>query len=153
GRRKARVLLAKAHLKVHRQRLDHAHNTALDLVRRFDAIYFENLNIRGMVRNHPLAKAISDAGWGIFLNVLAAKAEYAGRVAEEVNPAGTSQECADCGARVPKKLSDRWHSCPWCGSERHRDHNSGLNILNRGGQFRPAISTPLGVLAGEAAGF
>jgi putative transposase len=152
-RAKARVLVAKAHLAVRRQRLDYAHKVALNLTRRFDQIAVERLNIRGMVRNHPLARAISDAGWGIFLSVLRGKAEWAGRAVVEVNPSGTSQECADCAEKVPKRLSQRWHSCPWCGSQRHRDHNAAINILNRGGQLRSALSIPLGVLAGEAAGF
>lgn len=132
-RRKARALLAKAHLKVKRQRLDFCHKIAHELVERFDAIYVEKLNIRGMVRNHPLAKAISDAGWGLFLNILRAKAESAGRRVVEVDPAGTSQNCSSCGEKVPKKLSERWHSCPYCGCELHRDHNAALNIQKKGG--------------------
>jgi putative transposase len=133
GRKKARVLLAKAHLRVKRARLDFCHKTALDLVTRFDVIYVEKLNIRGMVRNHPLAKAISDAGWGLFLSVLRAKAASAGRVVVEVNPAYTSQTCSGCGALVPKKLADRWHSCPYCELSLHRDHNAAICVLKKGG--------------------
>jgi putative transposase len=132
-RRKARVLLAKAHLKVKRGRLDFCHKTALDLVRAFDVIYVEKLNIRGMVRNHPLAKAIFDAGWGLFLSVLRAKAASAGRVVVEVNPAGTSQTCSGCGAHVPKTLKDRWHSCPYCDLSLHRDENAAIRVLQVGG--------------------
>lgn len=111
-RRKARELLAKAHLKVKRARQDFAHKTARALVNEYDHIAVEKLNIRGMVRNHPLAKAISDAGWGLFLSILSAKAASAGRVVVEVNPAGTSQVCALCGESVPNRLAVRWHSCP-----------------------------------------
>lgn len=132
-RRKARVLVAKAHLKVKRARLDFCHKAALDLVRAYDVIYVEKLNIRGMVRNHPLAKAISDAGWGLFLSVLRAKAASAGRQVVEVNPAGTSQTCSGCGAHVPKKLKDRWHSCPYCELSLHRDHNAAIRVLQVGG--------------------
>lgn len=153
NRRKAVETLARAHQKVQRARLDFCHKTARGLVERFDTLAVEKLNIRGMVRCHPLALSISDAGWGIFLQVLAAKAESAGRRVVEVNPAGTSQQCSRCGERVPKKLSQRWHSCPYCDCELQRDHNAALNIKNRGGQLRPALSIPLGVLAGEAAGF
>jgi putative transposase len=131
-RKKARVLLAKAHLKVARARLDFCHKTALDLVRRFDVIYVEHLNIRGMVRNHPLSKAISDAGWGLFLSILRAKAASAGRVVKEVNPAGTSQTCSGCGAHVPKTLADRWHTCPDCDLSLHRDHNAAIRVLQVG---------------------
>jgi putative transposase len=132
-RRKARVLLAKVHLRIQRAGLDHAHKVAQDLVSRFDTIYVEKLNIRGMVRNHPLAQAISDAGWGLFLSILRAKAASAGRVVVEVNPAGTSQTCSGCGAHVPKALKDRWHSCPYCEVSLHRDHNAALRVLQVGG--------------------
>jgi putative transposase len=132
-RQKARVLLAKAHLGVQRARLDHAHKVAHDLVSRFDTIYVEKLNIRGMVRNHPLAQAISDAGWGLFLSVLRAKAASAGRVVVAVNPAGTSQTCSGCGAHVPKRLSERWHSCPSCELSLHRDQNAALRVRQVGG--------------------
>jgi putative transposase len=131
-RAKARVLLAKAHLHVQRQRRDFAHKTALALVRRFDGIAVENLNIRGMLRNHALAKHIQDAGWGQFRQILSDKAASAGRVVVAVNPAGTSQACSACGSHVPKKLSDRWHSCPYCGRALDRDHNAALNIKTRG---------------------
>jgi putative transposase len=143
-RRKARELLAKAHLKVKRARQDFAHKTARALVNEYDQIAVEKLNIRGMVRNHPLAKSISDAGWGLFLTILIAKAASAGRVVVEVNPAGTSQLCAQCGERVPKRLAVRWHSCPYCGCELHRDHNAALNILKRGGGTAFGEALPLG---------
>lgn len=132
-RHKARELLAKAHLKVKRARQDFAHKTARALVNNYDHIAVEKLNIRGMVRNHPLAKSISDAGWGRFLRILIAKAASAGRVVVAVNPAGTSQLCAQCGETVPKRLAVRWHSCPYCGCELHRDHNAARNILKKGG--------------------
>jgi putative transposase len=131
-RRKAKAQLAKAHLKVKRARLDFCHKVAHELVQRFDTIAVEKLNIHGMVRNHPLAKAISDAGWGLFLSVLAAKAANAGRRVVEVNPAGTSQQCSGCGETVPKKLSVRWHSCPYCECSLHRDLNAALNIQKKG---------------------
>ena len=130
-RKKARVLLAKAHLKVRRARLDFCHKTAHGLVVRFDTIAVEKLNITGMVKNHPLAKSISDAGWGLFVSILTPKAESAARQVSAVNPAYTSQDCFNCGKRVPKKLSVRLHSCPHCGFEANRDHNAALNILNK----------------------
>ncbi len=132
-RKKARVLLAKAHLKVRRARLDFCHKTAHGLVVRFDTIAVEKLNIKGMVKNHHLAKSISDAGWGLFVSVLTQKAESAARRVVAVNPAYTSQNCFNCGMRVPKALSVRLHSCPHCGFEAHRDHNAALNILKNSG--------------------
>jgi putative transposase len=132
-RRKARILLAKAYLKVKRTRLDFCHKTALDLVRRFDTIVVEDLNVQGMARNPVLAKAILDAGWGLFLKVLRDKAARAGRAVVEVDPSGTSQICSRCGQSVPKTLAQRWHSCPQCGLELHRDINSAREIWKRGG--------------------
>lgn len=143
-RRKAHELLAKAHLKVQRARQDFAHKTARTLVNEYDHIAVEKLNIRGMARNHPLAKSISDAGWGLFLSILIAKAASAGRVVVEGNPAGTSQVCAQCGESVPKRLAVRWHSCPYCGCELHRDHNAALNILKRGGGAAFGEALPMG---------
>ena len=136
--------MAKAHLKVQRTRLDFVHKSARALVNEYDQIVVEKLNIKGMVRNHPLAKSISDAGWGLFVNVLRAKAVSAGRVVLEVNPAGTSQICAACGEHVPKRLAVRWHSCPYCGCELHRDHNAALNILQKGGGTAFGEALPLG---------
>ncbi|GIV87821.1 MAG: transposase [Chloroflexus sp.] len=140
---KARTLLANAHLKVKRTRWDFAHTIARALVNEDDHIVVEKLNIRGMVRNHRLATSIHDAGWGVFLNILLAKAASAGRVVVEVNPAGTSQMCAQCGESVPKRLAVRWHSCPYCGCELHRDHTAALNILKKGGGTAFGEALPL----------
>ena len=131
-RRKAMRLLAKAHLKVKRQRRDFHHKTALHLVQRHDTIYYEDLQMANMLRNHHLAKSISDAGWAAFLSILAYKAACAGRRVVAVNPAFTSQTCFGCGVVVKKGLSIRWHTCPECGTSLHRDHNAALNILTRG---------------------
>lgn len=142
--RKARDLLARAYLKVKRARLDFAHKTARALVNEYDRIVTERLNIQGMLRNHPLAKSIVDAGWGLFLKILRAKAESAGRIVIEINPSGTSQNCSQCGEYVPKRLSTRWHSCPYCGCQMHRDQNAALNILQKGGGTAFGEALPLG---------
>ena len=89
-RRKAVVLLAKAHQTVKRQRQDFHHKVALQLVQTNDTIYHEDLQTANMVKNHHLAKSISDAGWSQFLSILAAKAAYAGRRVVAVPPAYTS---------------------------------------------------------------
>jgi putative transposase len=134
-RRKAVKLLAKQHLKVRRQRLDHHHKTALTLVQRYDTIYYEALQVANMVQHHHLAKSIADAGWSQFCTILVFKAENAGKQAVAVPPAYTSQICSGCGVVVQKGLSVRWHACPDCGTSLHRDHNAALNIL-RVGQTR-----------------
>jgi putative transposase len=107
-RRKAVALLAKAHQTVRRQRADFHHKTALALVRANDVIYHEDLQVRNMVRNHHLAKSISDAGWAAFLSILSYKAACADRRVVAVNPAFTSQTCSGCGVLVQK-------GCPSAG--------------------------------------
>jgi putative transposase len=131
-REKAKLMLAKAHLRVARARLDFHHKTAYALVRRFDTLYVENLNIRGMFKNHHLARVIADAGWGQFFLVLKQKAENAIKTVVEVCPKNTSQNCCVCGEYVPKALSCRTHSCPYCGLVLHRDKNAAENIRKKG---------------------
>jgi putative transposase len=149
-RRKAVKLLAKAHQKVRRQRRDFHHKTASALVRQYDTIYHEDLQVANMVRNHHLAKSIADAGWSGFLGILAFKAACAGKRAVAVPPAYTSQACSGCGVMVQKGLSVRWHACPECGTSLHRDHNAARNILALGekesavGQTVQALTQPVG---------
>jgi len=139
-RRKAVQLLAKAHQKVRRQRADFHHKTALALVRANDTIYHEALQTANMLRNHHLAKSISDAGWAAFLNILSFKAACAGRSVVAVNPAFTSQRCSGCGIIVAKGLSVRWHSCPDCGTSLHRDHNAAKNIERLGQSLQGGVA-------------
>jgi putative transposase len=135
-RRKAVQLLARAHQTVRRQRQDFHHKTALALVRANDTSYHENLQTANMVKNHHLAKSISDAGWGVFLITLAYKAACAGRRIVGVHPAYTSPRCSGCGVMIQKGLSVRWHSCPDCGKSLHRDHNAARNIARLGRSLR-----------------
>jgi len=128
---------------VQRQRRDFQHKTARALLKQYDTIYLEDLQVRNMVRNPHLAKSISDASWGQFRTILAAKAACAGRRVVAVPPAYTSQDCSGCGERVLKSLSVRTHVCPACGLVLDRDQNAALNIL-RAGQARQALTWPDG---------
>ncbi len=130
-RRKAVHHLRHVHLRVQRSRKSFHFTEASRLARRFNPIIVETLNIKGMVRNHCLARSIADASWGRFLGILSRSAESAGGASIAVEARGTSQECAKCGRVVPKTLSDRWHVCP-CGYVVPRDENSANVILNRG---------------------
>ena len=134
-RRKAVQMLAKAHLKVKRQRADFHHKTALHLVQQHDTIYHEDLQTVNMLKNHHLAKSIADAGWSAFLSILAATAAYAGRRVVAVPPAYTSQTCSGCGVVVKKGLSGPLASWPECGASLHRDHNAARNIERLGRAF------------------
>ena len=130
GRRTAVKQLQRAHAHVRNTRRDFHHKVARELVERYSVIFVEDLNIKGMTRG-MLAKSVSDAGWGSFLQILRDKAEEAGRVVLGVNPSGTSQTCP-CGAPVPKTLSQRWHECSACGLSLARDHVSALVIQGLG---------------------
>jgi putative transposase len=139
-RRKAVALLAKAHQKVQRQRMDFHRKVVLTLVRENDVIYYEDLHTANMVKNHHLAKSIQDAGWSQFLSILAAKAAYAGKRVVAVPAAYTSQTCSGCGVMVSKGLSIRWHACPECGTSLHRDHNAAKNIERLGQSRRGGVT-------------
>ena len=129
-RRKAVVLLRKIHQHIFNQRNNHQHKLARKLVNQFGKIFVEDLNVRGL-SSGMLAKAVQDASWASFIAKLRYKAEEAGRQLVKVDPRGTSQRCP-CGARVPKKLSDREHVCTKCGLVSTRDHVSAMEILRLG---------------------
>ncbi len=131
NRNKQRIKVAKVHRKIRNQRKDFVHKTSRQLVNNYDHIVFENLQIRNMLKNHHLAKSISDAGWYQLQQFVSYKAEWAGKIVEFVNPRGTSQNCSSCGQTVHKDLSVRIHSCPYCGLVLDRDHNAAINILNK----------------------
>jgi putative transposase len=126
---KARKALSKQHLHVQRQREDYARKVAYALVMSSDLIAFEDLHVRNMVKNHHLAKSISDAGWSLFLGWVQYYADLAGIECIAVPPAYTSQNCSGCGQMVQKSLSVRTHGCPHCGLILDRDQNAALNIL------------------------
>jgi putative transposase len=130
-RRKAKVLVAKAHRHVANQRKHFHHKTAHDLVEAYGTICHEDLAVKNMVQNHCLAKSIHDAAWAQFIAILTSKAEEAGRTVIAVNPRGTSQTCV-CGEPVPKGLSDRWHLCPRCHVSLPRDQVSAMLIKQTG---------------------
>jgi putative transposase len=129
NRKKARKQLAKAHLKVQRQREDFARKTANALITSSDVIAYEDLKIRNMVRNRKLAKSIQDAGWGTFLQWVRYYGNMHGISIVAVPAHFTSQECSACGTLVKKSLSMRTHICTGCGVVLDRDHNAALNIL------------------------
>ncbi|HVA92626.1 MAG TPA: transposase [Chloroflexota bacterium] len=161
-RKKAKLLVAKAHRRIRNQRKDFHHQTARALVRIHGLIAVEAIQIANLVRRPApilgvtaaegtqvslpngaaakagLNKSINDAGWGAFLAILSSKAAEAGCAVIAVNPAGTSQTCSGCGRRCPKDLSVRWHVCPHCGCSLQRDVNAARNILARVGKTRQA---------------
>jgi len=144
-RKEKRKQARRIHERIANRRRNFAHQLSHALVSMFGMIAFEDLNIKGMVRNHCLAKSISDAAWNQLVQFTAYKAEYAGRRSVQVDPRFTSQTCSACGLIVKKTLSERIHDCS-CGLNLDRDHNAALNILALGLQS-------LSLSAKEAASF
>jgi putative transposase len=137
------------------------HKTALALVRRYDVIYMEAIQVanlsrrpepkpddtggyahNGASRKAGLNKSVQDAGWRQFLSILAYKAACAGKRVEAVNPAYTSQDCSGCGERLQISLSVRTYVCTTCGLMLDRDENAARNIVWRGQRLRglPALA-------------
>jgi putative transposase len=137
NRRKACRILARKHQTIANQRSDFFHKLSNQLLKEYDYIAIEDLNIKGMLKNHKLAKSISDAAWGTFAGILSSKAENAGKKVVRVPAAFTSQDCSACGERVRKTLATREHRCinPLCGLVLHRDHNAAINVLGRADQL------------------
>lgn len=131
NRNKARGKLALVHLKISRQRKDHAVKLARCVITSNDVVVYEDLRIKNLVKNHCLAKSINDAGWYQFRVWLEYFGKVFKRITVAVNPAYTSQECSECGVIVKKSLSTRTHICQ-CGCVLDRDKNAALNILNKG---------------------
>ncbi|MHC5719373.1 MAG: RNA-guided endonuclease InsQ/TnpB family protein, partial [Nostoc sp.] len=111
GRQKAIKQLGKQHKKVADKRSYFHFKTANNLLKKYDVVAVEDLNVKGLARTR-LAKSILDAGWSSFLSILTNKAVNAGLVVIPVKASGTSQDCSSCGVKVPKKLHERWHDCP-----------------------------------------
>ena len=157
NRAKARHRVAVIHRKVREARLDHAHKTALRLIRDNQAIYAEDLAVSGLMRTR-LAKSVADAGWSQLLRLIEEKAAQYGRTFRRIGRfEPTSQVCSTCGVKDgPKPLSVRTWACAACGAVHDRDVNAARNILAAGradksnacrGQVRPAA---LLAPAGEA---
>ena len=159
--RRAVEKVAKLHRRIRCQRLDHAHKTALKLVRTYDQIAYERLNIAGMTRapkpkadperpggflpNGAGAKAglnrsILDAGWGVFLGILANKAESAGRVLIPVDPRNSSRTCPRCRHVAVDNRQGETFKCQRCGNTDHADRVGAHNVAIRAGLVLPDLA-------------
>ena len=148
NRAKAKVELGRCHAAVARSRSDYLHQASARLLRDYDVIAIESLNVRSLARS-ALAGDVHDASWARFISFLAYKAVKAGARLVEVDPRDSSQDCSGCGTKVPKTLRERWHNCPCCGCSVDRDLNAARNILIRAG-VRPGLRNvaDLGMRAG-----
>jgi putative transposase len=130
NREKARIKVAKIHRTVRLARLDVLHQATTKLVRSYDTIVIEDLNVKGMVKNHKLARSISDCGFGMFRTMLENKCKMYGKtlvVADRFFP--SSKTCSSCGHKKEElKLSERTFHCELCGFEIDRDLNAAINL-------------------------
>jgi len=131
-RRKKGKAAAKIHEKIRNQRKDFCHQESRKIIKEYQYICIEDLNIKKMVEGSHFAKSITDASWNQFRQFLTYKAVEAGRKLGLVNPAYTTQDCSRCKHREEKKLSVRMHCCSQCGYKITRDQNAAENILALG---------------------
>ena len=135
GYESQKLKVARLHDKISNSRADYLHKCSISLIRRYDIICIEDLNVKGMVKSHRLAKSIADASWGKFISMLTYKAEWNDKTIVKIDRFyPSSQTCSICGYlnKDTKKLSVREWKCPACHSHHDRDVNAAINILRVG---------------------
>ncbi|WP_375341334.1 RNA-guided endonuclease InsQ/TnpB family protein [Okeania sp. SIO2C2] len=131
---KARLKVARIHAKIKDSRLDYTHKLTTQLIRENQTVVVEDLAVKNMVKNHKLARAISDANWGELVRQLEYKAEWYGRKLVKIDRYfPSSKRCSNCGHTVEKlPLNIREWDCPECAAHHDRDINASINILRMG---------------------
>ncbi|SDF47750.1 putative transposase [Halorientalis regularis] len=129
---KQRREVAKVKRHIRRKVLDYQHKITTWLVREYDAVFVKELNVKGMLEQSHNARSKQDAAWRQFIILLEYKADLYGCHVKQVEPEGTTKECASCGVETAKPIWVREHSCPACGFECDRDANAAMNVLQRG---------------------
>jgi len=155
-RNKARLLVAKAHERVANARQDYLHKLSTRLVNENQVIAVEDLHVKGMMKNHNLARAIGDAGWGSFTNMLKYKTARQGKGYIEVNRFfASSKTCSCCmHAQAKMPLDVRMWTCDQCGAKHDRDINAAINIRDEAQRMiaAGAVATANGGTVSQAKG-
>lgn len=143
NREKARVKLAKTHKIITNQRKDFCNQVASSIAKNNDLIAIEDLNVKGMMKNHNLAKSVADVSWGQFISALKWQAHKRGKYLVEINRwYPSSKTCSCCsGHKADLTLTDRVYVCPDCGFEIDRDLNAAINILQEGIRQHNTVGT------------
>ena len=151
SRNKYRQVVATLYERVSNYRQDFLHKLSHKLVSDSQAVIVENLNVKGMVRNHKLAKSISDAGWGNFSNFLAYKLERKGAKLVEIDRwFPSSKLCSNCFYQVSEMPLDvREWTCPNCGTDRDRDGNAAINIRAEGIRMLKTDGSAVSAVGGD----
>lgn len=141
--KKCKLKVAKIHKKITNQRNWFLHQYSNELIKNYDFIGIENLNIDNMKQNHILAKSISDTSWATFINMLIYKAKWYGKQVQKVDRFfASSKICSECGNKKEDlDLSEREYICTNCGTSNHRDINAARNILKEALRVSNAIRT------------
>ncbi|MBP1922855.1 putative transposase [Halorubrum alkaliphilum] len=129
---KQRQTVAECHQQIKRKRRDFLHKLSNYYAQEYDLVAVEDLDVKGMLESPSNSRNTASAAWRTFLSVLEYKCKREGTHFVDVEPEGTTKECAQCGVETDKPLWVREHSCPACGFEADRDANAAWNILSRG---------------------
>lgn len=134
NRNKQRIRIAKAFEKLTNQKLAYIHSVVNELLTYYDTVFMEDLNVQGMLKNHKLAKVISEVGFYKFRKILEDKARNNYKQVVIINRFyPSSKSCSNCGYKKRDlRLSDRFWTCPVCGEHHDRDLNAAVNILHEG---------------------
>ena len=140
---KQRIKVARIYEKITNSRMDLIHKTTNSLIKQFDTIYLEDLNIKGMMKNHKLSKAISDVCWSKFIDTLEYKSGWNDKSVVHIDRFfPSSKTCSKCGwINNNLTLKDREWTCPKCGEKHDRDFNAATNILNEGYRINISVGT------------
>ena len=151
SREKAIILVARVNERISNARQDFLHKLSRKIVNENQVVVVENLNVKGMIRNHNLAKAISDVGWGMFVNFVDYKLQQKGGLLVEIDRwFPSSKTCSNCLYQMSEMpLEIREWTCPSCGTHHDRDENASKNIRAEGIRQLSVLGTRTAAEGGE----